>query len=116
MTTVDELRQRAVGETRIHVIGIEGTIEAIDADTITIDGLTLPTHLHGPVRYLSDQFPRDEAAEPDHDGWVDENEYAAIERQLNQIRDGIKVLHEENHEGPLTVCMHEVCRRWWWGR
>jgi hypothetical protein len=108
MTTTED-HPRVVGATAVHLVGVEGTIEAIGDDTITIDGITLPTVCSGTVRLISMHWPADQV-EQDHEGYVPEDDYNASERENRRYQDGIVKLHEENHPGAFTICLHEVCR------
>lgn len=107
-----------VGEETEYLVGLQGTVEAIGDGTITIAGFTLPTRLAGetgPVRVLSTMLPTDTGSDlasvDEHDECVSDEEYVSMERYAQRLADGITKLHEENHTGPITVCLHEVCRR-----
>jgi hypothetical protein len=110
MTATTEENPRVVGATAVHLVGVEGTIEAIGDGTITIDGVTLPNSIAGPVRLIAMRWPT-ERAEPDHDERVPEEDYSPLEVENLRLHDSIIRLHDENHPGPIAVCLHEVCRR-----
>lgn len=109
MTTTEE-NPRVVGATAIHIVGVEGTIEAIGDGTITIDGVTLPTSVAAPVRLISMRWPADQS-EPDHSECIPEDDYNGAEADAQQLRAGIEKLHEENHPDVFALCLHEVCKR-----
>jgi hypothetical protein len=107
-----------VGEESDFVVGLRGTVTAKGDGTVTIDGVTVPTRLTGkagPVRYLSNQLPGE--SEPlrtraDHSQChLDAEETReAAEREMFRLADAVRALHDENHDGPFSVCIHAVCR------
>lgn len=116
-----------VGEPAQYVVGLKGIVTAKTDDTITIDGVTVPLRLtaDGPVKHLSTQWPLDpgnvidKIAERNRRYDAAERELVAVsddlraqERENHALLDAIARLHEENHEGVLTVCLHDVCRKW----
>lgn len=110
-----------VGKPSVYVVGLEGEVTAHTDGTVSLCGFTLPTRLNteGGVRYLSTEWPADpislSAATRHvgdiHDECVSDEEFAAAEAREQRLIDGIVRLHDENHPGPITVCLHEVCRR-----
>lgn len=128
MTTTDMMTgPYVVGEPGQIVVGLKGTVTEKTGDTITIDGVTVPLKLtaDGPVKHLSTQWPiepgdvieklaasnrRVEVADRDLQAVSDD--LRAQERENNALLDAVAQLHDENHEGVLTVCLHDVCRRW----
>lgn len=116
-----------VGQAAQYVVGLKGTVTAKTDDTVTIDGVTVPLRLttDGPVKHLSTQWPIDpgdvidKIAERNRRYDTVERDLAAVsddlraaERENHALVDAIAKLHEENHDGVMTVCLHEVCRRW----
>lgn len=110
-----------VGKSSVYVVGLEGEVTAHTDSTVTLCGLTLPTRLNteGGVKYLSTEWPADPISLSAatryigdiHDECVSEEDWAAYEAREQRFIDGIVRLHDENHTGPITVCLHEVCRR-----
>jgi hypothetical protein len=109
MTTTEE-NPRVVGATAVHLVGVEGTIEAIGDGTITIDGVTLPSSIAGPVRLVSMHWPADQS-KPDHAECIPEEDFTPLEAENLRLKDWIARLHEENHTDVFAVCLHEVCKR-----
>lgn len=118
-----------VGEQTTYVVGLKGTVDEIGDGTITIGGITVPTRLQGPdgpVLHLSTQWPADFAAQyaemvgqVRHGREVLEREVVSLGEDIDtltkeqqELLDAIARLHEENHPGVLSVCLHDVCRRW----
>lgn len=127
MTTEMMTGPYIVGEPGQIVVGLKGTVTEKTRDTVTIDGVTVPLQLtaDGPVKHLSTQWPLDpgdvidKIAERNRRYDAVERDLAAVsddlraaERENRALLDAIATLHEENHDGVLTVCLHEVCRRW----
>lgn len=108
MTTTDApVHPYAAGAAATVVVGLQGTVTAVGDRTVSIDGVTVPISATGPVRYVSDLIPDgeydDDAYDPEDDPRV---------AQINVLLDAIARLHEENHPGVLSLCLHDVCRRW----
>jgi hypothetical protein len=139
VTTTTEARSTGgfvVGQKTKYVVGLIGTVDQVGDGTVTIDGVTVPTRLtvtDGPVKYLSDIWPSEIVATEslaDAIGrdlrrkgrdlrrkgvtvFIDPAEEGinVAEQENLRLHDGIIRLHDENHTGPVSVCLHEVCRQ-----
>lgn len=107
-----------VGDSTVFVVGMEGTITALDAETITINGITLPRMLdhEGGVRYLSVLWPSDDPTQCDRehcDGGcdsIDDDETTAQER-VTALEKIVRNVHDDdNHSGPFAFCASPVCQ------
>ncbi len=111
------LRSYAVGETNRLIVGVEGVVEAITEDTLTIAGHTLPKRLGSGVRYLSMVWPESEIdCERDHCGpECDVAEPIDIDEDLRADHEALlevlEVWHHDHHSpGAFRFCTHPVCR------
>lgn len=108
-------RPLAVGETHVFVVGVEGVIDAVDSETVTINGITLPrcfNHERG-VRYLSLLWPENpDVCHRDHCGDNDcpGSSHATAGASLEQIERLVTHDHDLHHDGPMRFCGHLACR------
>jgi hypothetical protein len=139
MTTTTEAPKTGgfvVGQETTYVVGLIGTVDQVGDGTVTIAGVTVPTRLtgsDGPVKYLSDIWPAEiVATEPRRNDAIGrdlrrmgrdlrrkvtvsiepaEENFNASDAENLRLHDGIIRLHNENHAGPVSVCLHDVCRQ-----
>ena len=112
------LRSYAVGEANRLIVGVEGVVEAVDKDTITISGHTLPRRLGSGVRYLSMVWPEGDetTCSRDHcDSACDLTEPIDIDEDLRADHEALLVVlevwhHEHHSPGAFRFCSHPVCR------
>lgn len=117
MSTATETKPKReafeVGKTAVLVAGVEGTVEAVTDDTVTINGHTLPRRMNtdGGVRYLSTVWPETTTIVVDdeaHDDCVPAGEQ--FDTSLDQLRRAVESNHYEEHEGTFRFCRNSVCR------
>lgn len=108
-------RPLAVGETHVIVVGVEGVIEAIDEETVTINEIVLPRRLNHDrgVRYLSMLWPSENETAPctrDHCGGLCEDVIDDADSELRRLQRLIQQDHDEHHDGAMRFCTHLTCR------
>lgn len=109
--TAGEFRPWTVGQPGVCVVGVEGIVQAIGTDTVTINGTTLPTRLDQErgVRSVSMVWP--DAREPGPEVEVGyECDHADDDLIGQHLEDLIKVEHIRAHDGPWAWCSHALCQ------
>lgn len=103
-----------IGEPAIHVVGMEGPVQAFDSETVTIGGHVLPRRINVEtgVRYLSMDYPPEPC---DHgDDYVVLDEPSAAQAAAEVERDTLIALiradHDDHHDGLIQFCSHTTCR------
>ena len=92
---------------------VEGTVEEVTPDAVTIAGVTVPRRMAGtPYTYLSSLRPPEPCDCMDVD--VAAEEIAELQRQMDRddarVRDLIRRDHEDTHDGLIQFCDHATCR------
>lgn len=106
-----------IGESSVLVVGVEGVVEAMTADTVTIAGTTLPIRFNEAkgIRYLSLLWPDSDPCAREHCGPecdvepIDPYEDARddLERVLSLIE---RNHYDEFHDGAFRTCSLSFCR------
>lgn len=99
-----------VGKPGAVYVGLVGTVTALDAGTVTIDGIAVPRVLTGPIRYLADTPPR-EYVELDEVCPSCETSGDDAERVQRRWQETARRAHDDDtHPGAFPLCGHPVCR------
>lgn len=108
-------RPYVVGEENVYVVGVQGVVEALSGDTITIAGSTLPRALGKGVRYVSMIWPEDEPCDREHCGSECDPEPADSDARedLDVLTRAIRERHEEIHGDAMRFCSDSLCREAW---
>lgn len=110
------IRPYVVGEENAIVVGLEGVIESISEDGITIGGITMPTRLDYArgVRYVSMVWPEDNCTrEHCGDDCISVDAYDPDEDVRDDLKSLLAVIearHNERHMGAWRFCGNTVCR------
>lgn len=107
-----KVRSYVVGEENVFVVGVQGIVEALTEDSVTIAGVTLPKRLGNGVRYLSMVWPEG-PCEREHCDSTCEPEPADSDAQvdLEQLAQLIRTEHETRHASEaMRFCNDPICR------
>ena len=111
------IRPYKVGHESVLVVGVEGVVDKIDEDTLTINGITLPRRLDRDrgVRYLSMVWPDGDETTCDLDHCSEAHISTPLAEDLQDDLDRIERLVREEHDDhhgsdPLIFCSHAICR------
>lgn len=101
-----------VGQETVLVVGMEGIVQSVSEDGVTIGGIRLPTRLDHDrgVRYLSVVWPDADPCVRDH---CDEAEPADSDARddLDTLATMIRAGHEERHfSESMRFCNDPICR------
>lgn len=111
------IRPYKVGHESVFVIGVEGVVEDLTDDTITIGGTTYPKVLDRTrgIRYLSMVWPEGDetTCSRDHcDGGCEPTpEAEAVQDELDGLIELVRAEHDAHHGSePMRFCSHAICR------
>jgi len=103
-----------VGEVGVVVVGLEGVIDSIGDDTVTVQGVTVPRRLTRPVRYLSMDFPEGDetTCSRDHctDACAQTTHEEDLEAQIAELAQAVEDEHDARHNGAFRFCSQQLCR------
>jgi len=103
-------RPYVVGEENVAMVGVKGIVEAITSETLTIDGVTLPRRMGGPVRYLSMIWPDEPGGDCDREHVDDTHSEEHPEREA--LADLVEMIRErhDGHPDSMRFCSDPLCR------
>jgi len=104
----------AVGAESVLVVGMQGVVETVTAESITIGGIELPTrldHKRG-VRYLSLLWPDADPCDRKHCDSICDAEPADSDARddLESLAAIIREQHEDTHNEAMQFCRNRLCR------
>lgn len=107
-------RPYVVGEENVYVVGMQGIVQAVTEETITIGGVVMPKridHARG-VRYLSMLWPDADPCERKHCGPECDPEPAGdgTREDLETLTEMIRARHDETHSEGMRFCSDPICR------
>lgn len=114
-----------VGEPAALAVYVEGTVEEISDDTITIAGHVLPRRIGGGVRTLSTSWPETTRCDGDHDECEEDhcddcddccNDTRGSDgcggdwRTVDGIEEAVERAHDDaDHAGVYRYCADPIC-------
>lgn len=111
------IRPFKVGQESVFVIGVEGVVENLTEETITINGMTFPKRLSKArgIRYLSMVWPEGDettcSREHCEDGCDPAPLAEDLQDELDNLVSRIRDEHDAHHPNePMQFCSHAVCR------
>lgn len=107
-------RPYVVGEENVYVLGIQGIVESVTSESLTINGHVLPRVMTNGVRYMSMMWP-DAPCEWEHCSSACDPEPADSDArdELDGLIAMVTARHEETHNDSLRFCSDSLCREVW---
>lgn len=112
MTDKWTARAYVVGEENVAVVGVQGIVESLTDETVTIAGTILPKRLGNGVRYLSMVWPEGPCERTHCDSTCDPEPADSDAREdLEDLVRLIRTEHETRHASEaMRFCNDPICR------